>query len=445
MVKFPSKLEEIVPPAAVTKVLDLLSQPALTNVVRETLNKVGIKEANPVGQVQEAWRQARGWFESVVDRVLEQHKASPAAINASGVLFDPRWSSLPMDSVVVQALVASAVSFQDQQQLNEFAAKVVADATGGAAAMLTTSPAACLALLSECEAFHGGLIIPRTDVLRIPGRGDVRALLAGGKNSFTDIGAVNGAAAEDWEGAVISSDETVLLISPNSLETKEASTQRSLAIQRAKSVGAKVVELLFDATIDAQVAERIGVPLLSQSLATGADVVIAPLDGLLSGPAGALIAGREDIVASMRTCAQVMGCPLQGPSLAGAAAAVVAGSATERPRSSIVQMLLTNNDNLKDRARRLAIQLNNTKRVTTAEAAAREARLGPSPWNRYQLSTHVVVITPRDQSVEELARDLSNGKLGSSIWVKAEDNAIVIDLRFVEPADDHKLVEALMS
>lgn len=81
MVKFPTKLEEFLPPQALTKVLDLLSQPQLTNAVRETLQKVGLRDANPVGQVQDAWRQARGWFESVVERVMEQNQASPAAID----------------------------------------------------------------------------------------------------------------------------------------------------------------------------------------------------------------------------------------------------------------------------------------------------------------------------------------------------------------------------
>ncbi len=50
MVKFPTRLEEFLPPQAVSKVLDLLSQPQLTNAVRETLQKVGIRDANPVGQ-----------------------------------------------------------------------------------------------------------------------------------------------------------------------------------------------------------------------------------------------------------------------------------------------------------------------------------------------------------------------------------------------------------
>ena len=122
-----------------------------------------------MGQVQEAWRQAKGWFDSVVEQVMEQNRASPAAINATGGLFSPRWSSLPTDTVAVQAFAAAAVNFQDQVQLEEFAARVAAQVCNAPAAFFACSPSACLSLLANCDAFRGGLVIARTDVLRIPG------------------------------------------------------------------------------------------------------------------------------------------------------------------------------------------------------------------------------------------------------------------------------------
>lgn len=441
--KFPTKFEELLPPAAVSKVLDLLSQPALSNVVRDTLHKVGLKDANPVGQVQDAWRQARGWLESVIDRVLEQNQASPAAINATGQLFDPRWSSLPTDSVVLQALAASAVNFQDQVQLERYANEVVAKVANAPTAMIANSPAACLSMLAGCEAFSGGLVIARADVLRIPGSTDIRAILAAGTNGFTDVGAVNGTTAGEWRAVLTSSQKTLLLISPNSLEAEDARAQRAAAIASAQAQRARVVEFLFDATQDAALSAKLGFPLLSAALGSGADLVIAPTDGLLAGPAGAVMAGREDLIESLRATARDRGALLQGAALAGAAAALQTGADSERSRSSIAQMLLTGEDNLKERARRLAIQLNNTSRIALAEAVARDARLGPSPWHRYRLPSHGVAITPRDQSAEQLAEELAAAKNGPAIWVKAEDGRVILDLRFVEPADDQKLVETL--
>ncbi len=53
MVKIPTKLEELLPPAAFGKILDVLNQPTLSGAVRDALNRVGIKDASPVEQVQE--------------------------------------------------------------------------------------------------------------------------------------------------------------------------------------------------------------------------------------------------------------------------------------------------------------------------------------------------------------------------------------------------------
>lgn len=442
MVKFPTRLEEFLPPQAVSKVLDLLSQPVLTNAVRETLHKVGIRDANPVGQVQDAWRQARGWFESVIDRVTEQHQASPAAINGTGTLFDSRWPSLPGNSVAVQALVASAISFQDQAQLEQFATRSAAATLGAQSALLVSSTAAAIALLARASTFQGGLVLSRTDILRIPGAADVRAILESGRNVFADIGAVNGATEEDWRAALTQSSQSLVRISPNSLELDDDRKQNAASLARAREVGARVVDVLLDATLDEGLAEM-GFPMLSSRLASGSDLVIAPLDGLLGSPAGAVIAGKEDVVQSLRSAALASGSLLQGPLLASAAAIFTRDAQPERPRSSLALMLLTNIDNLKERARRLAIQLHNTPRVTSAESVARNSRLGSSPWHRYQLPTHVVSLIPRDISPEDFVNELTSGKLGSSIWTKPEDGRVIIDLRFIDPADDYKVVETL--
>ncbi len=160
-------------------------------------------------------------------------------------------------------------------------------------------------------------------------------------------------------------------------------------------------------------------------------------------PAGAVIAGREDVVQSLRIAALASGSLLQGPLLASAAAIFTRDAQPDRPRSSLALMLLTNIENLKERARRLAIQLHNTQRIATAESVARTTRLGSSPWHRYQLPTHVVSLVPRDASPEDFVNELLSGKLGSSIWTKPEDGRVIIDLRFIDPADDYKVVETL--
>ncbi len=443
MVKFPNRLEQLLPPVAVSKVLDLLSQPAISNTVRETLHKVGLKDANPVGQMQDAWRQARGWIDSVLQRVMAQHQASPAAINATGQLFDQRWSSLPMDAVALQTLATACVNFYDQSQLEDFALRVGMQSTGAASAMYTCSAVSCLSLLAEADAFAGGIVVARTDGLRLPGSADIRAMLSSGRNPVIDVGAVNGVTESEWRSALSSSGRAVFLVSPNSLELEQSQAQRAAAISAAKANQCPVIEFALDVTQDPALASALSFPLLKDVLASGVDVLIIPLDGLLGGPTGALIAGRVDLVNSLRAAAQARGLMMHGAALAGAAAALGHNNEPEQARSSIAQMLLTSVDNLKERARRLAIQLNNTSKIAVAESTGRDLRLGPSPWDRYRLASHAVSITPRNGSSEQLAAELASGDQGPAVWVKIDNDRCLLDLRFVDPADDYKLVELL--
>lgn len=441
LVKFPTRFDELLPPAAVSRVLDLLSQPNLSSTVREALNKVGLKDANPVGQIQEAWRQARGWVESVAQQVLHQTEASPAVINATGRLFDARWSSLPCDSVVVQSMAAAAVSFQDQSLLEKYAERTAVESTGAqAAATACNISALCGAFLnSKCAV--GGIVISRSDIVRLPGSIDLRHLLSG-LTRVTEVGAVNGAGADEWKQALVSDSQLVVLVSPNNLTSEEAGEQRAAALAAARSKGCKVVEILFDAVLDEQASLKYGLPLVSSRIVSGIDLVLCPLDHLIGGPTGAVAVGRAELVTAIRDKIHEQGLKLCGPSAAGAAVALSTKSDTSAT-SSVMRMLLTNEENLKERARRIALQLNNSTYVETADAVTSENRLGPSPWTQYRLIGHAVSLVPRGGDAAALQSLLASGKLGPAIWTNVENNRVLIELRWVDPADDHLIVSSL--
>jgi L-seryl-tRNA(Ser) seleniumtransferase len=443
VVKFPRKLDDLLPPAAVTRVLDMLNQPAVSATMRDALHKVGLADANPVQQVQDAFRQARQWVTSVVDRMLEQSEASPAVVNATGQLFDPRWSSLPTDTVVVQAMAAAAVTFQDHVALEEHAERIALEVTGAPAAVLGVSMSAVCGGLLETENLPGSFVIARTDLLRIPGSTDVRALLAAGAHRVTEVGAVNGVSRNEWVEALTSNRQNLLLVSPNNLESGDAAAQRKEAIEVARDRGCRVIEVLFDGTLEQVLAERCHFPMVRASLDTGADLVLVPLDSLIGGPTGALAVGNADLVGLVRETLTTRGLRMSGAALAGAAVAMRHTQGPDRTTSSVGQLLLTSEENLKERARRLAVQLHNTARVQAAEVVETDSRLGPAPWNRYRLHGYAVALAPRDGNAEGLQMRLASGQAGAKIWTRVQGGRVLLNLRLVDPADDHLFVVAL--
>ncbi len=439
MVKIPSKLEDLVPPAAFGKILDMLNQPALAGAVREALNRVGLKDASPLDQVQEAWQQARDWVGQFANRFAHGGGGNPQVINATGELIRADSSGLPMSPSVADAYASQAVSFHERAQLDEACHRAAADAVGAEEAVCTSSLAA--AIHTICSALSN-CVVSRADMVRVPGFGDMRAMLTW-RGQLTEVGATNGASLDDWSNAVHSAEQAIILVSPTSLSSSEADAQRTAAIAVAKSTGAAVIEVMLDGICSASLQDSpFPLPSIKSHLESGATAVIFPLDGFLSGPSGACMAGRAKLINRLLPLVSTQSSNLRGPAIAAATAAFDRAKMITPLDTGIVDLVTGNIANLRDRGKRLAIQMADTERVTAAIVVERDVPLGPSPWNRYVGTSIAVALTPRSD-VQSLVANLRNRIAGPAIHCASTENTLLIDLRFVLPKDDHQVVQAL--
>ncbi len=454
MVKIPKRLEELLPAAAMEKVLDVLQQPGISGTVRDALNKVGLKDANPLGQVQDAWQQARSWLDALASQVGEA-KQPASVINATGQLFRPEFTGVPLASSVAYGYAKSAAAFQLHAAVEARANQVARGVLGGTHVWLN-APLATLQLLQIQPATSARprvskIVVSRADLVRISGWGDVRSMLTAGGGQIVEVGAANGATSRDWSAAFEASTDVLLLVSPNNLDAAAAKVHRDAAIAAAKQAGATVVELLLDGVVNAALATDFGFPDAASRLAHGTDVVLLPANFLLSGPPGTLVVGQAKMVEALTEAADLHEARLQGAQLAACSLALQLASLCDEVEAGIQGQLMTNANNLKNRARRLAIQLGDTRLVSTAVEVERTCDLGPAPWDRYQLHNWAVRLTPReteDGAAERLRRQLLGGErddgTGVAIAAAVEGDALLIDLRFVAPEDDHEIVLSLV-
>ncbi|MEZ6135653.1 MAG: hypothetical protein R3C53_12155 [Pirellulaceae bacterium] len=448
MVKIPSRLEDLLHTAAMEKVMEVLHQPDISSSVREALNKVGLKDANPLGQVQNAWRQARGWIESLAEQIGGSAR-NQATINATGCLFLPEFGGVPMSSAVALGYAKAATTFHGSAAHNAMADQVARSILGQPVVWIA-SPLATLQLLRIAAISPGGIVIARADAVRVPGLGDVRSMLTSTAQGggLVELGAANGASEADWSAAVTSSQQIVLLVSPNGLTAESATEQRKLAIAAAEKVGATVIELLADGVVDPALSERLGLPNIKHRLASGVDLVLVPTHCLLAGPSGMLVAGNEKLVAALKTNALAWGAICDGPQLVASAIALEMGG-SDKPEAGVVSQLTTNPENLKNRASRIAIQLNDSEKILSAVEVPRTCPLGATPWDRYRLDNWAVRVSPREQKngAADLHEELLRGCQETqrmSIATTLDRNDLLVDLRFVSPEDDHEIVEAFL-
>ncbi len=447
MVKIPSRLEELIPAAALEKVMQVLNQPDIPGSVREALNKVGWKDANPLGQVQDAWQQARSWLDSLAGS-SSKSDVNPSILNATGALLHPDFEGVPMSSSVAFDFAKAATSFQSGASLRS-RAKHAAELILGHPTAWVSSPQLALQLLQLESIAPSGIVISRADAVRVPGFGDVRAMLTTLTGRLTEVGAANGATENDWNTAVHSAKQAIVLVSPSQLPLDIADEQRGAAIRVAKKSGATVVEILIDGVFSQELSDHFGFANVKQRLDSGADIVLLPLHFLLAGPEGIMIFGKEKVVRAMHSAAEALHGQMSGARLSAAIIALQLANISDEIETGVAGQLLANAENLKNRAMRLAVQLNDTKRIAQAVEVERECPLGPTPWDRYKLHNWAVRITPRE-SVEHLQRDLLRGdatREGAPLPVATaiSGTELYIDLRFIAPEDDHEIVVAATS
>jgi hypothetical protein len=313
MVKIPSRLEELIPAAAMEKVMQVLNQPDIPASVREALNRVGWKDANPLGQVQDAWQQARSWLDSLTGN-SGKRDANPTLLNATGALLHPDFDGLPMASSVAFGFAKAATSFQNVSSLHARANHAAELTLGHPTAWINSSQLA-LQLLQTDSFAPAGIVISRADAVRVPGFGDVRAMLATISGRLTEVGAANGATEGDWSTAVHSAKQALVLVSPSNLPVDVAHDQRAAAIRVAKKVGAPVLELLIDGVLGNELSDRFGFANVKQRLDSGTDVVLLPLHFLMAGPDGNARNRQRKNGASSTDGSRITSCPHEGRSI----------------------------------------------------------------------------------------------------------------------------------
>ncbi|MCC7337502.1 MAG: hypothetical protein IT422_20615 [Pirellulaceae bacterium] len=446
--KIPRRLDEILPAAAMEKFLDVLQQPDISGKVREALHRVGLQDNSPLDKVKEAWQQARSWLDTLSANTANPD-GEPLTLNASGQLLSSSLREIPLAPAVAYGYAKAATHYQTAASVDQKATTAVEHLLGRHASTWLGSTAEALRLLASGDGSRAGVVLSRVDAVNIAGVGNIHAMLSAGKNSLREIGAANGVSASDWQQAVVEPGQCVVLSSPNSLSLSDAARHRSQAIEAAHKVGAKVVEVLADGVLSSELVSRYGFPDVRHCLNHGADVVIWPLHLLLGGPSGALVIGDSELIAAVARSAESSGLLLAGANLSAATLALQLASVqhdvpSQDAHAGTAAQLLSNPENLKNRARRLAVQLSGVGEIAQAVEFELETPLGPSPWNRYRLQSWGVRLVPKN-SLDELLRQvvLGEAKIGRKLELVREEHALLLNLRFISPEHDHELVQTL--
>jgi L-seryl-tRNA(Ser) seleniumtransferase len=445
MFRIPSGLQQLLPPLAANKLVELMNQPNLASAVREAAQKLGWQDANAPAQVQELWHQAKQWFESAVVSPESTDAPRSAFLNGTGEIFSSSVAGIPLPTGIAE-LASRTVGYASVDAIEKATIRKLCELSGAEDALVVHNVEQAIRLLAKLEEAKDGWIIPRSDFVSWSARSHLGSCLSESAIPILTVGSINHCSIAELRAAIRGTRHGVLRQSPNPVVEKASSTRSSVedlyTDLRKEQLQAGVVyaEVLFDGVLHELKEANFHHTNIRQRFSSGTDLVIVPGDRLLGGPSCGIVLGSKSMIASLTEQAERQGvkahpliCALLGNVLD------LQKDFVQWRQLPVGAMLLNSLANLRDRAKRLQFQIQDCAEVVSCEIVESNAAIGDYLWSSDKLPGIALAISFKS-GVKEWLADVQREK-GLTVIAHQSDDRLVIQLRSIDPADDRLLAD----
>jgi len=368
-------------------------------------------------------------------------------INATGVIVHTNLGRAPMAPASITAAADVATGYSNLEyrldtgirgSRHEHAGGLLARACGAETGIVVNNNAAAVLLALGALARGREVIVSRGELVEIGGGFRVPEIMAESRCRLVEVGTTNRTRLADYADQL--RDDTALLLKVHASNYRMIGFTESTPVQELATLGPPVMVDAGSGLVDAQTPWLGGPPAwlhdepgIRQAIEAGAGLVTFSGDKLLGGPQAGVIVGRADLVAA---CARhplaraVRADKLTLAALQQVALAYLAGDAASLP---LWRMAAASVDELRGRAATIIERVGHGAVVETGAVAG-----GGSLPGRTIPSVAVAVDADDPDAVLAGLRDLD-------VVARIDREAVVCDLRTVDPADDVRLADALVA
>ena len=435
----------------VTTAEPLLPRPLLADASREALQaaRAGIAagEASPdlAELADDAARRAR-------------YRLAPSlqtVVNATGVILHTNLGRAPLSAAAISAMSGVGRGYSNLELDLESGERgsrashlqaLLRDVTGAEDGFAVNNNAAAVLLTLSALAAGRDVIISRGQAVEIGGGFRIPDVMRQSGAHLVEVGTTNRTYLADYAAAITPQTALLLRVHPSNFRVEGFVS--SVEVDDLVELGKRsCVDVMDDvgsgALLDPRPFGLAGEPLVQESVQAGAAVTCFSGDKLLGGPQAGVIVGKRATIEKIRRNPLARAMRIDKFSLAGLAATLlhyVRGEATaEIP---IWRMIATPEGELERRALRLARQLDR-EGVMAVQTAATVGG-GSLPQETLPSWAIRIAVSPSQAgSADGLARRLRAG--APPIVGRIEHDALLLDLRTVEPSDDVVIENALRS
>jgi L-seryl-tRNA(Ser) seleniumtransferase len=377
-------------------------------------------------------------------RTLRDRLLRPV-VNATGVIVHTNLGRAPVgdDALAAARAVGRAYSNLEYRMedgargsRHEHAGSLLARACGAEAGIVVNNNAAAVLLSLAALARGRDVVVSRGELVEIGGGFRVPEVMAESGCRLVEVGTTNRTRRSDYAAAV--SERTALVLKVHASNYRMVGFVESTPVSELSALGSPVMVdagsgLLDETTpwLPRRPAWLRDEPGVRQAIDAGAALVTFSGDKLLGGPQAGVVVGRADLVAALARhplARAVRADKLTLAALQAVAFSYLSGDATDIP---LWRMATAPLDRLQARAEAVAAAVPTAKVVDTDAVAG-----GGSLPGLTIPSVGVAVEVPAPAPALGVLRE-------HDVVARIEDDAVVCDLRTVDPADDERVARAL--
>ncbi len=325
---------------------------------------------------------------------------------------------------------------------------LLAQLTGAEAATVVNNNAAATALVLNTVAAGREVIVSRGQLVEIGGSFRLPEVMAASGVRLVEVGTTNKTHPADYVRAITPETAAVMRVHPSNYRirgfTSEVGLDELVRIAHAHGL-VMIDDLGAGALID---PARFGLeaePLLSDSVAAGADLVTASTDKLVGAAQGGLILGRKPLIDQVRQnpLARVVRIDKLCLAAIEAALTLFLDEPTALKKVPTWAMMLRRPEELRGVADAMAEQLRGRIGDDIAEIATIEgtSQVGSGSLPDVPLPTRLLAVRPHRMSEEQLARALRMHT--PPIMARTARDSVLIDPRTLLDGQDACVVDAL--
>lgn len=381
-----------------------------------------------------------------------------AVINATGVVIHTNLGRAPLSADAIRAIQNAAgyctleydLATGSRGKRGESVENLLIEMTGAEAALVVNNCAAAAFVVLTVFAKGGAAIVSRGELVEIGGDFRIPDVLAQSGATLKEVGTTNRTKLSDYENAIGENTKVVMRVHPSNYKIVGFTEKPSLA-DLAELSHRQGVLLYEDAGSGALLdLGKFGLrdePLVSRSIADGADIVTFSGDKLLGGSQAGIIVGRRNLIEQIRKHPLYRALRVDKLIYAALEATLESYLREDAEESiPVLRMLSLQKKELEIRMRDLVKRLRDSigkTHTSTIEIIPGESVVGGGSAPAVRPETVLLAIAHPTMSCDELEMKLRSAE--TPVIARIENGRVLIDLRTVQAGEEDRLIEILVT